>query len=639
MHKLFAKQLERATTPEGLVDTHTLSRLVCATYEDFERDRRRADRANALMADELTAANRQLGQAVDALKLQNQRFGAALDNMSQGLCLFGADQRLVVCNDRFTRMFDLPLAETLVGMRLDEFIARAEPFRSMTTGAIQRAEAYVRLSTSPDVDMMHLECADGRVLTVAHEPLDDGGFVHTFEDVTSRRIAEDRIVHLATHDALTDLPNRVLLRQRLEASLSAGHGNGNGACAVLCLDLDRFKPVNDTLGHAAGDAVLQQVTQRLRENVRSLDTVARLGGDEFAVVFAGVEAPERAEALAQRLVQEISRPYSIGGHDVIIGVSIGIAMAPRDGVDPERLIKSADMALYHAKKEGRGRFCFFEAQMDALAQTRRALEMDLRNALDQGELEAHYQPLIALETREVCGFEALMRWNSPTRGRVPPDVFIPLAEELGLIGRMGAWILHEACRAATKWPASVKIAVNVSAKQFKHGALLEVVSDALAASGLPAQRLELEITETVLMDHERGTLDLLHALRALGVSIVMDDFGTGYSSLAYLRSFPFDKVKIDRSFVSGLGRQADAMAIVRAVTGLCNSLGIPSTAEGVETGEQLDLLDGEQCTQVQGYLFSKPRPESDLPELLRALSAAANASASEVATADTQHAG
>ena len=434
-------------------------------------------------------------------------------------------------------------------------------------------------------------------------------------DITEQRRAEARIAHMAHHDALTDLPNRVLFREKLETTL--GVNRSPDGLAVLCLDLDNFKNVNDTLGHPVGDKLLRAAAERLRSVVREGDLVARLGGDEFAIILGRIERPQQAGALAACLVEAVGAPYEIDGHSVIIGASVGIATAPGDGRASDQLLRNADMALYRAKKEGRGTFRFFEAAMDAQLQARRALELDLRKALPAGEFELHYQPLVDTATEQACGCEALLRWRHPERGLIAPGEFIPLAEEIGLIVPIGEWVLHEACAQATTWPPHIKIAVNLSPTQFRSGNLVETVRSALDASGLPADRLELEITETVLLHENEANLAVLRQLRGLGVHISMDDFGTGYSSLSYLRSFPFDKIKIDQSFVRGLGEDTDCLAIVRAVTGLGRNLGMTTTAEGVETVEQMDRLRAEGCTEVQGYLFSCPIPASQLGRFLQ----------------------
>jgi diguanylate cyclase (GGDEF)-like protein len=440
-----------------------------------------------------------------------------------------------------------------------------------------------------------------------------GGWVATHEDVTERWRSEARIAHMARHDALTDLPNRVLFMEKMEESLARLAAAGT-QFSVFIFDLDLFKAVNDSLGHPIGDLLLKSVAGRLSELVVEPDVVGRLGGDEFAILqVVRTGAREEAAALARRLIQAIGTPYEIDGHPVVIGISMGIAVAPEDGAESSVLLKHADLALYRAKSDGRNCFRFYESQMDAAVQLRRTLEVDLRNALARREFELHYQAVMAAGTREACGAEALVRWRHPRRGLIGPDQFIPLAEEIGIIDALGAWILREACAEAATWPAHVKIAVNLSPAQFRRGDLVDVITDALARSGVAAERLELEITESVLLQKSEGNLATLHAIKGLGVSIVLDDFGTGYSSLGYLRMFPFDKIKIDRVFVQELASRADCAAIVCAITGLARSLGIVTTAEGVETEEQLSLVRAAGCNLVQGFLFGRPGPAGALP--------------------------
>jgi diguanylate cyclase (GGDEF)-like protein/PAS domain S-box-containing protein len=435
-------------------------------------------------------------------------------------------------------------------------------------------------------------------------------------DVTERKAAEARIAYMAHHDALTDLPNRVLFHERLDELLARLRRSG-GSLAVHCLDLDHFKGVNDTLGHPIGDDLLKAVAARLRRALRDTDLVARLGGDEFAVVQSPVNGPNEAGDLANALIDVASKPYEIHGHEFVVGASIGIALAPNDGVSSDGLLRNADMALYRAKAEGRGTAHFFEPEMDRRIQARRMLELDLRKAFANGELELFYQPLISLDSNAVSGFEALLRWRHPERGMVTPDEFVPLAEEIGLIVPLGEWVLRKACSEAARWPGELKVAVNLSPAQFRNRGVVKAVLSALAHSQLPAGRLELEITESVLLGETEANLTTLHQLRSIGVRISMDDFGTGYSSLSYLRCFPFDKIKIDRSFVSELSERPDCLAIIRAVAGLGMSLGIATTAEGIETNEQLEQVRAEGCTEVQGYLFSPPRPAAELNDLLR----------------------
>ncbi|RPI35712.1 MAG: EAL domain-containing protein, partial [Hyphomicrobiaceae bacterium] len=413
----------------------------------------------------------------------------------------------------------------------------------------------------------------------------------------------------------TDLPNRVLLAERLQQALI--RAGSKGAVAVLCLDLDRFKEVNDALGHTVGDTLLKAVAGRLRSCVRDTDTIARMGGDEFVILQSAAAQPVDATSLAARIVEALSAPFVIEEHQMLVGASIGIALSPHDGAEPEQLLKNADIALYRAKSEGRGTYRFFEKGMDVRMQARRTLEIDLRKALVEGEFELYYQPIHDLERNALCGFEALLRWNHPQRGMVTPAEIIPLAEETGFIVPVGEWVLREACAEAAKWSNHLKIAVNLSPKQFRSRNLVQTVVNAIVASGLSPGRLELEITETILLHDSAATLETLRKLQNFGIRIALDDFGTGYSSLSYLRSFPFDKIKIDRSFINGLSDgSAEAVAIVRAMTQMGLSLGMSTTAEGVETAAQRDIVRAEGCTEVQGYLYSLPKPAHEIAKMI-----------------------
>jgi diguanylate cyclase (GGDEF)-like protein len=436
-------------------------------------------------------------------------------------------------------------------------------------------------------------------------------------DMTERKRAEARLAFMAQHDGLTGLPNRNLLRQQMDDMLLHTRRSAEKV-AVLVLGLDNFKAVNDTLGHGVGDKLLRGVAKRLRSTLREEDALARLNSDEFAIVQGGVSRPEDAVLLAKRLLEAIGEPYLLDGHSIVIGASIGITMSPGDGDESEKLLKSADMALSRAKSEFRGTFSFFEAEMDARAQTRRKIEMDLRDAIQNDGLRPFYQPLVDLSSGRITGFEALVRWPHPERGMISPGEFIPVAEETGLINPLGGLMLRRACADAAHWPDDVCVAVNLSPLQFRTGNLLSLVTDALRQSGLAARRLELEITETLLLEKSSQVLATLHALRALGVRISMDDFGTGYSSLSYLRSFPFDKIKIDQSFVRDLGSNRDAQAIVRSIISLGKGLGVTITAEGVETEAELSCLRAEGCHEGQGFLFSRARPNCDIVSLLQA---------------------
>ena len=448
-------------------------------------------------------------------------------------------------------------------------------------------------------------------------------------DITERKRAEARLAFMAQHDGLTGLPNRNLLRQHMDEILLHTRRSAEKV-AVLVLGLDNFKAVNDTLGHGIGDKLLRGVAKRLRSTLREEDTLARLNSDEFAIVQSGLARPEDAVILAKRLLEAIADPYLLDGHSVVIGASIGIAMAPGDGDESEKLLKSADMALSRAKNDSRGTFSFFEAGMDARAQSRRKIELDLRDAIQNDVLRPYYQPLICLSSGRITGFEALVRWPDPERGMISPAEFIPVAEETGLINGLGGLMLRRACMDAALWPDDVRVAVNLSPLQFRTGNLLSIVMDALKQSGLPAKRLELEITETLLLEKSSQVLATLHALRALGVRISMDDFGTGYSSLSYLRSFPFDKIKIDQSFVRDLGSNRDAQAIVRSIISLGKGLGVTITAEGVETEAELSCLRAEGCHEGQGFLFSRARPNVEIVRLLQAQCGADSGGVAEI---------
>ena len=430
------------------------------------------------------------------------------------------------------------------------------------------------------------------------------------EDATEELAAHAQIHHMAHHDALTGLPNRTLFNERLRQALVRGSENAK-LTAALCLDLDNFKNINDSLGHAFGDKLLRALGKRLRRELREHDTLARLGGDEFAVVLTGLDGRDAACNTAQRLINAICPPFQIEGHQFTVGVSIGIAIAPDDHDQAEQLLGYADMALYEAKRNGRNRYECFDVELDVAARQRRLVETDLRTALHLGQLQLHYQPVVDQQTSSVTGYEALLRWEHPTRGMVMPMDFIPIAEETGLIHELGTRALNLACQEAASWDSEQTVSVNLSAVQFKNGNLVHIVALALADSGLPPQRLELEITESVLLGNSEENVRTLRALKDLGVSISLDDFGTGYSSLGYLRSFPFDRIKIDKSFVHDMCDSREAMSIIRAITDLSNSLMIKTTAEGVESEEQMRRLAAEGCSHFQGYLYGRPAPASE----------------------------
>jgi diguanylate cyclase (GGDEF)-like protein len=553
-------------------------------------------------------------QQEETLRLRNLQFDTAINNMSQGLCFFDAEQRLIVCNDRYVEMYDLPADRVGPGTPLTEIVDMR--FEAGSVPAMSREE-YLRwrgkiaISSKP-IDSI-VELRNGRTFKIRHRPMPDCGWVATHEDITEQRRSEVKIEYMAHHDSLTDLANRVLLNERLEHALGQIHQNE--MVAIHHLDLDQFKAVNDTFGHPAGDKLLKIVADRLRGLVRETDTIARMGGDEFVIVQAPIADPGDATSLAQRIIDLLGEPFDIDSQQVLIGVSIGIAVGPGDGLSPDKLLRNADLALYRAKGDGRGTFRFFEPVMDLQMQARRIMEQDLRKALLAGEFELYYQPVVNLASQTVSGFEALIRWNHPERGLVSPGTFIPLAEEIGFIVPLGEWVIREACATAARWPGDSRVAINISAVQFRNPGLMQVIVGALATSGLDPTRLEIEITETVLLQNKETTLVVLHQLRALGVRIALDDFGTGYSSLTYLQCFPFDKIKIDRSFVKDITENTGSLNIVRAVAALATGMGMTATAEGVETREQLDRITSEGCTEMQGFLFSRPLPAREIERL------------------------
>jgi diguanylate cyclase (GGDEF)-like protein len=565
-----------------------------------------------LMVAELAEARRHLIERSEAaLALQYDRLRLAIESMPQGLAMFDAEDRLIICNQRFADMYQLPAELVAAGTTLRSILRFRKAHDCI--GEAWPGQDANRVATLAQGLPWHFidEMPNGKAMAITYRPLAGGGSVSTHDDITERLRSQAQIARMAHYDSLTDLPNRVSFRLEMERALAAERPN----VAVLCLDLDQFKNVNDSLGHPVGDELLKAVAGRLRRCLGMNDRIARLGGDEFAMLQVGADQPLGSTDLARRLIEAVSEPLELSGHQVVISASVGISLAPKDGMEADRLLKNADMALYRAKANGRCSFRFFEPEMDTNMQARRALEIDLRRALSSQQFELHYQPLFNLTTDAITGCEALIRWRHPERGLVPPAEFVPLAEEIGLIGRIGAWAISQACQQAMLWPDHVCVAVNLSPLHFQTGALVLDVMSALGASGLPARRLELEITETMLLHDTETTLSILNQLRQLGVRISMDDFGTGYSSLGYLRRFPFDKVKIDRSFIQDLPQNRDSVAIVRAVAGLCRALGISTTAEGVETHEQLRRLKAEHCTEAQGFLLCRPQPAHVIEEL------------------------
>ena len=553
-------------------------------------------------------------RAEAALEEQNHLFEVALGNMAHGLCMFDEGKRLILCNASYGRMYGLPA----------ELMRQGTPLQAILDFRASAGNAPADMSTYFDVVALakrkkatanrRIPLQDGRTIQISHNPMKSGGYVATHEDITSSIQADATIAHMAHHDALTGLPNRVLLRQKVEEALARVQRGAK--LTMLCLDLDLFKSINDTLGPSVGDLLLKAVAGRLLDCVRQSDTVARVGGDEFVILQNQIETPQQADSLARRLIEAIREPFELDGHQVVVNASVGIAIAPNDGADADKLLKNADTALYRAKAEGRGLYRFFEPAMDARLQQRRMLEFDLRKAVAAGDFQLHYQPIVDAKSEKVIGVEALLRWKHAERGMVSPADFIPVAEATGLIIPLGEWVIRRACTDAATWPRDIKVAVNLSPVQFSSQTLVHTVVSALGESGLSPRRLEIEITESVLLSESEATLTTLHHLRDLGVRIALDDFGTGYSSLSYLRSFPFDKIKIDRSFVKELSSRDDCMAIIKAVAGLGANLGMATTAEGVETAEQLRLVREQGCTEIQGYYFSAAKPMADITLML-----------------------
>ncbi|MBR0975236.1 putative bifunctional diguanylate cyclase/phosphodiesterase [Bradyrhizobium japonicum] len=548
---------------------------------------------------------------VTVLKRRDASFRLLFDNNPMPMWVFDAEtKQFLGVNDAAVQHYGYSRA-VFLRMRLheiwpqDEWDSRAEALECV-------GDTY---HSSRNWRHLRADGSEIEVLTFGRRVAfdDRDGYLVAVVDITERRKAEARIAHMAHHDGLTNLPNREYFQERLKQALDQAAGKRVG---VLYIDLDLFKNINDSFGHPVGDRLLKEVAARLGTTVRGANIAARLGGDEFAVILAADVSPNEASACASLLIDMLKAPYELDGQEMVIGASIGIALSPGDGVTSEKLMRNADMALYRAKSDGGGVHHFFEREMDLQAQKRRDMELDLRRAFANGEFELHYQPLVSIASDRISGFESLLRWLHPDKGMISPAEFIPVAEDIGLITQLGEWVLREACAEAVKWPVDVKVAVNLSPAQFRSRNLVQVVISALARSGLSPKRLELEITESIFLAETDANLAILHQLRELGVSISMDDFGTGYSSLSYLRSFPFDKIKIDRSFVKDLALRPDCGAIVRAISGLGRSLNITTTAEGVETEDQLDWLRAEGCNEVQGFLFSAARPAAEIAKLL-----------------------
>ncbi|HET7889428.1 MAG TPA: EAL domain-containing protein [Bradyrhizobium sp.] len=565
---------------------------------------------------ERTRQENAIRQQASELSRINMQFDAALSNMAQGLCMFDGEKRLVVWNERYASLYQLPSELLKVGTphhaiiadRISRGILKGDTSASATRKKLASLDQLPKDAASCRVD----EFADGRFILVTRQPMEDGGWLATHEDITERRRAEAEIVHLARHDALTGLANRAEFNAKLAEACKRLKRRG-GAITVMMIDLDKFKSVNDTLGHPAGDQLLIEVGRRLQATVRETDVVARLGGDEFAIIQeGGANQHEDAIALALRMINAVSQPYDLNGNRATLGTSVGIVLAPEHETDPEGLLKRADLALYDAKSNGRNDYRFFRNELLEVADTQRTAENELRNAIEREEFELFYQPVVDAKTRALCGVEALVRWRHPVKGFISPDKFVPLAETTGLIGPLGEWILRRACADAASWPEHVKLAVNISAIQFQKGNLFEVILRTLLETGIAPERLELEITETSLLENQEAHLTTIRQVKNLGISVALDDFGTGYSSVNYLTNFPFDKIKIDKSFTQGVLDRRDCKAVVASTLALAQGLGTVTTAEGVETEEQLEYMRAAGVDLVQGYLFGRPVPIAQL---------------------------
>ena len=546
-------------------------------------------------------------------RMEKERLDTAVNNIPQGLVVYDKAARITVCNERYVEMFGLSPEIAKPGNTMQDLIAHRKETGSFDGDVGEFCDAIMRNVALGKATCQVTEAPGGRAIQIINQPLENGGWVATLEDVTERQRAAEQIAHMAHYDALTDLPNRVLFRKQLERALKQVQCGEQ--LAVMYIDIDEFKSVNDALGHSVGDELLKAVAGRLRGCLGESDVAARLGGDEFAIIQTAVKNPSETTHLVERIYRAIREPYECASHLIATDASIGIALASGHGTNLDQLLKNADLAMYAAKSAGRRTYRFFKPDMEAQVKARHVLEVDLRQAISDGALEVHYQPCVNLRDNRITGCEALLRWCHPERGMISPVEFIPIAEETGLINQLGEWVLMTACAEATTWPDDIRLAVNVSPVQFKSGTLPLKILAALAASGLPASRLELEITEAVLIRDDEAALAVLHQLRAIGVRIALDDFGTGYSSLSYLQRFPFDKIKIDRCFVDDIAEPDGSSCIVQAVVNIAAARHMTATAEGVETKQQLELLRALGCAEMQGHLFSHAKPAAEIRQL------------------------
>lgn len=585
----------------------SLARHLTAVREDLEHASRALEQSNA----ELAEQNRRLRQNEAILEERNYQFNAALDNMLEGLCMVGPDGRVTIINRRLLALYQLDPDRAKPGIAITDLVQEMVDSGRVTgpegTAALRRITLPQDEPTPRTYDIRLDDCT---IIEVHEQPLAHGGSLITHEDVTERRQAHLRVQHLASHDPLTGLPNRAFFNDALIAAMA----DRSQDVAIMLVDLDRFKSVNDLYGHAAGDRLLEQLAHRLRETTGPDGTVARLGGDEFAVLLRGSDIRAQAVALAETVVRTARQPFDLSVTQLEIGISVGIAVTPDDGLDAQTLQRNADLALYAAKSQRLNSFRFFDAEMSAALERRHALETELRAAIGAGSLSLRFQPIVATETARIVGAEALLRWTSPTRGPVPAEQIVAIAEESGLMVPLGDWILREAIATAAAWPDHLSVAVNLSARQFRNAGLVPTVIDAVEQYGLSPRRLQLEVTETVLVEDDAGAA--MAELRAHGIRLSLDDFGTGFASLSYLTRFPFDRIKIDKSFVRHAAARTDCRAIIDAVCGLGKALGLDTVAEGIETETELEIIRAAGCGYGQGYYFGRPLPAEDFLDLV-----------------------
>jgi diguanylate cyclase (GGDEF)-like protein len=579
------------------------------------RARTETARQLAEVNQELRQREQALQQTEQDLRTRNLILDGALSNMSQGLCMYDQDQRVMISNERFATMYGLPAGAIKPGMSLRDIVQKRID-NGIYAGSSPQAYMAERIAAVRKAqDSIH-ELSNGRIIAVARRPLQEGGWVTTHDDITDQRRMEEQVTLLAHHDALTGLPRRTALRERLDEALSVGDRLDRRI--VMVIGIDRFSEINDTLGHAAGDSVLKAVADRLQNSARRSTILGRFGDDSFAVIEA-VENPARdAIGLADRVLTAIRKPLKVGEEKLEVTATIGIAVSPTDGRDADTLMKNAALALNRGRIEGRGRHHFFEAGMDRELRARRTLEQDLAEALEKNQFELHYQPIVNLARNAVSGFEALLRWRHPAQGLMSPGVFLPIAEEAGLLPAIGEWTLQQACAEAARWPNGFIVSVNLAVSQFWAADFTRSIINALTTTGLTADRLEIEITEKVIHDNAEGAMKILRSISDLGVLVALDDFGAGFSSLTYMRQFPFHKIKIDRSFITGLSGREDSRVIIRTLARLGTGLGMLTTAEGVETREQLEIVRAEGCAEMQGYYFSAPKTAEQIRELFLA---------------------